>query len=400
MLSSNKVFALLCVGGAATLTLYIHGAKTRLADVGQGVAAPESIRTEVRSGPLSPPAEEHTTSVTVAASAGLQVGPKPEPKSSERARRDHGSAPTGRSQRVFFRYNGRDSSYGQLAFVPLERPEAPQFIDRLSCEVAYVSGGRGICLAADRGVFTTYAARLFDANTFQILSEFPLNGVPSRSRVSADGRLAALTVFVSGHGYDSLDFSTQTLLVDVAQGKVIADLEGFAVTRDGQRFVNKDFNFWGVTFTPDAAHFYATLSTNRQHFLVKGNIASRSAVVVHANVECPSLSPDGTRVAYKKRLMEGNRVVWQLHVLDLKTRRETRLGERRSIDDQLEWLDNDHVLYAVPGSATGPSASTDIWKIGADGVGTPTLFLAKAYSPSVAGGRATAPDPGGVPHLR
>lgn len=392
MLSSNKVFAALCVGGAATLLLYIHGAKTRLADVEKSVPAPEAIRTEVQPDPISPPVEERvTTSGTGAASAGPTVVPKSEPKRSERARREHVNATTFRPQGVFFRYNGLDGHYGQLAFVRLEHPEAPQFIDRLSCEVAYVSGGRGICLAADRGVVTTYAAKLFDANTFQVLTEFPLNGVPSRSRVSADGRLAALTVFVSGHGYDSLDFSTQTLLVDVAQRKVIADLEGFAVTRDGQRFANKDFNFWGVTFTPDASHFYATLSTDRQHFLVKGDIAGRSAVVVHANVECPSLSPDGTRVAYKKRSVEGGRVVWQLHVLDLKTHRETSLGERRSIDDQLEWLDNDHVLYAVPGSATGPSASTDIWKVGADGAGTPTLFLRKAYSPSVAGARAPSP---------
>jgi hypothetical protein len=288
------------------------------------------------------------------------------------------------SKQVFFRYNGLDSHYGQLAFVPFERTDQPHFIDTLSCEVAHIAGGRGICLAADRGLVTTYAAKLFDAKTFQILAQFPLNGVPSRCRMSVDGKLAALTVFVSGHGYASVNFSTQTLLVEADKGRIIADLEEFKVSRDGQPISNKDFNFWGVTFTPDTQNFYATLSTNRRHFLVKGDIANRSVTVLHDNVECPSLSPNASRIAYKKRFMVEGRVFWQLHILELTTSRETPLGEKRSVDDQLEWLDNDHVLYTLPETETGSSASTNIWLAAADGASPPALFLKKAYSPSVA----------------
>jgi hypothetical protein len=66
------------------------------------------------------------------------------------------------------------------------------------------------------------------------------------------------------------------------------------------------------------------------------------------------------------------------------TRRETPLGEKRSVDDQLEWLDDDHLLYSLPETETGSSASTNIWLAPADGTRPPTLFLKNAYSPSVA----------------
>ena len=216
-----------------------------------------------------------------------------------------------------------DENYGKLAFVSLTNLNAPQFVNGLSCEVVYFANGSGICLQADRGVFTTYAATLFDSK-FATRATFPLHGGPSRARVSPDGKIAAFTVFLSGHGYASLDFSTETLLVDTATGKVIISLEkDLKVTRDGKPFQAKDFNFWGVTFTSDSKHFYCTLSSAGAHHLIKGDIAARTAVVVHDNVECPSLSPDGTRVAYKKRFIIDRRLIWQLYVLDLATQRET-----------------------------------------------------------------------------
>jgi hypothetical protein len=77
------------------------------------------------------------------------------------------------------------------------------------------------------------------------------------------------------------------------------------------------------------------------------------------------------------------RVFWQLHILDLKTNQETPLAEKRSVDDQLEWLDNNHVLYSLPEAENGSSASTNIWLAAADGASAPRLFLKKAYSPSM-----------------
>ena len=60
---------------------------------------------------------------------------------------------------------------------------------------------------------------------FKTLFTIPINGVPSRCRVSPNGRTGAFTFFVSGHSYASLDFSTQTLLVDTRDGRTLAKPE-------------------------------------------------------------------------------------------------------------------------------------------------------------------------------
>jgi hypothetical protein len=281
---------------------------------------------------------------------------------------------------IFFKHTGLDAKYGFLAQITTGAPGQIKLADTLRCEAVHVSGGKGICLTADRGVLTTYAAVLFDADTLKVTASLPLNGVPSRCRVSLDGKLAALTVFVSGHGYASLDFSTQTLLIDTASGKVLADLEQFKVTRNGALTKAEDFNFWGVTFMPDAKQFYATLSTAGQHYLVRGDVHAKTAEVIHDNVECPSLSPSGTRIAYKKRAIVDKLVTWQLHVLDLASKQDTALGERRSVDDQLEWLDERTVLYSVPSKE---AASTDVWSVAVESRREPKLFLSNAYSPAV-----------------
>jgi hypothetical protein len=178
--------------------------------------------------------------------------------------------------RLFFRHTGVDAHHGKLAWREAAGQGDAHFVEQLSCEVVHAAGGRGLCLTAKRGVVTTYRAKVFDAATFAVRAEIPLQGIPSRTRLSRDGRLGAFTVFTAGHGYANLDFSTQTLLVDTADGRVLADLEQFAVTRDGQPFKAKDFNFWGVTFTPDARGFFATLSSGGKHYLVRGDIATRS----------------------------------------------------------------------------------------------------------------------------
>jgi hypothetical protein len=393
--SRGTIFAGLCISGAATVGGYIYYAKVRGANAASTPPAGLAAAPDASSGSASgdnaatpppvvasaePPSTNDVTSAPVAepsSSAPIATPPATAPQASEKTE-PSAYAPS----RIFYRHNGIDAHYGKVAYVEPSSPRAPRFVDTLSCEVVYVAGGQGICLRAKRGVVTTYSAHLFDAATFETRHQFPLNGVPSRSRVSRDGKLAAFTVFVSGHGYTALDFSTQTMLVDVTTGTAIADLETFAVTRDGKPFKEVDFNFWGVTFTPDARDFYATLSTGGKHFLVRGNVESRTATVLRDNVECPSLSPDGTRVAYKKRYMVGNRVVWELHVLDLATGKDTALKEKRSVDDQLEWLDDRNVLYSMPETENDSTASTNVWVTAADGNTAPKLFLKTAYSPA------------------
>jgi hypothetical protein len=251
----------------------------------------------------------------------------------------------------------------------------------------HFSGGNGVCLHADRGMLTTYHAIGFDDQMRRKWS-FQLNGLPSRARVSPSGRLAAITIFLVGQSYTSLNFATQTMIVNAATGQILApDLEEFAVTRDGAEFKSKDFNFWGVTFAQDENRFYATLWSKGNTYLVAGDLGKRTAQVIHDNVECPALSPDNTRIAFKKRfvggLLEGRRVTWRLTVLDLQTGTETLLGEHRSVDDQVEWLDNDHILYALSQSEAGASASTDIWALPAKADGAPELLLKGGFSPAV-----------------
>lgn len=355
----RRLFGLLCIVAAGVIAAALVVQRERMRPAGPEPSLPTQVAGPATDTPV--PTETARTAVTEVHRAPTSAAPR----------------------RVFYRYTGLDQNYGRLAYQ--DGPAGSrQYAGTLSCDVAYVAGGRGICLIAKRGVITTYVARLFDAMTFAPLAELPLAGVPSRSRVSPHGNLAAYTVFLTGHGYTQLDFSTQTVILDVASAAPLLDLEkDFTVLRDGRQIKEQDFNFWGVTFTGDARNFYATLSTGGKHFLVKGDITARTMTVLHENVECPSLSPDGTRVAYKKRFTENGRILWQLQVLDIASGKETELAERRSIDDQLEWLDDARVLYSVPLQDTDAGGGTDVWVAGADGRETPRLFLRQAYSPSV-----------------
>ena len=106
----------------------------------------------------------------------------------------------------------------------------------------------------------------------------------------------------------------------------------------------------------------------------------RSLTVLRDNVECPALSPDNRLVAFKKRIGPPD-APWRLYVLDLATLTEQPIAaETRSIDDQLEWLDDGHVLYGAP-SANRPS-SHDVWVAPLNG-GVARIFLPDAESPIV-----------------
>ena len=133
-------------------------------------------------------------------------------------------------------------------------------------------------------------------------------------RVSPDGRLAAATVFESGHSYAEHGFSTRTTLYDLTGRTSLGDLEQFVSKRDGQVISAADFNFWGVTFARDGNTFYATLDTAGVSYLVRGDARGRTLDVLRPNVECPSLSPDNSRIAFKKRVGARSLGWWQIAV--------------------------------------------------------------------------------------
>jgi hypothetical protein len=261
----------------------------------------------------------------------------------------------------------------QVGIVPLAAADGRETLASLRCERVHFDAGSGVCVSRGGGFASGYRARLFGAD-LRVRHELDLDGVPSRARVSRDGRYAAVTMFVTGHSYAAAGaFSTQTTLIDVEGGRAIADLEDFTVSRDGRVVTAEDVNFWGVTFEDDGDHFYATLATGGRTYLVRGSIHDRTMRTLHENVECPSLSPDGTRIAYKKRVGSGSRP-WRLTVLDLATMRETPLSERGGFDDQAEWLDDERVVYGM---------DRDVRVAAADGSGSPRVLRAAADSPAI-----------------
>jgi WD40-like Beta Propeller Repeat len=290
---------------------------------------------------------------------------------------------------IVYRDTARGDGYGRVAIVPLAKPGAQPALTGMSCDRVYVAGGRGLCLFANRGVITTYKGVIFDAATFRTQHTFSMPGNPSRARVSPDGRLVAYTVFVVGDGYGSPGFSTRTFIRDAASGRELAQLEHFTTYRDGHVIHAADFNFWGVTFASDDNRFYATLGTAGRTFLVQGDLARRRVKVLTDGVECPSLSPDGKRIAFKQREGGGiGPVHWRPAVLDLATLRSQPLPETHNVDDQIEWYDNEHVSYGLPQSQSSPV--TDLWKLTADGSGRPERVISGAWSPAVVRGGATA----------
>lgn len=371
-----RIFLGLCFAALLLVAGYVWHVKQRLTAAS---ASPPAAATPGVAATPAPPPEPAPVDAPPAEASGSQAAAV-----AQAAPVAQPAVPATPMQQLFFRSTSVDQHYGSVAWVDVAKPRTVHYVDSLRCEVVYVAGGHGICLSAERGVFTTYAASFFDTRSFKVAGSFALKGIPSRARVSIDGKLAALTVFVSGHGYTTLDFSTQTLIVDVRSAAVLADLEDFEVRRDGAVVKAADFNFWGVTFTPDARQFYATLSTAGKHLLIRGDIATRQAEVLHDNVECPSLSPDARHVAYKKRLIVDGRILWQLQVLELESGREIPLAEKRSIDDQLEWLDARHVLYSVPSSPDDSSPGTDVWSAAIDSRSPPVRFIRNAYSPATA----------------
>jgi hypothetical protein len=283
---------------------------------------------------------------------------------------------------VVFRNTDHGTGYGRLALAAIDSPDV-RFVTEVSCERVHAVTARALCLTADRGVFTTYAARAVDGDLAPGPA-IPLTGPPSRARLAPDGRWAAFTVFESGHSYASASFSTRTTIVDAPTWEPLPDLEEWEVVRDGAPFREVDFNFWGVTFTPAGDRFYATLGTGGRIFLVEGAIAGRRLRILREDVECPSLSPDAKRLVFKSRRTEGGRLVWGLRVLDLESGSDTPLdGETRSVDDQAAWLDDGHVLYGLPEERVPATGGSDVWMMEARSGATPLRFLEQASSPAV-----------------
>ncbi|GAA4843136.1 hypothetical protein [Kitasatospora terrestris] len=266
----------------------------------------------------------------------------------------------------------RDAASGRVA-----RRGGPA--DGPSCERFYAAGDRALCLRALPGTPARTEAVVYDRR-FTVLRTVTVPGIPNRARVSASGQLLSWTTFAVGDSYAVSGFSTRTSILDLRTGYLVKSIETLPLTVDGARYHAADVNYWGVTFAADDNRFYATVSTGGRTHLVEGDLKAWSARTLRENVECPSLSPDGTRIAFKKKVSADPAAPWRLYVLDLADLREHPLAEPHSVDDQAAWLDDRTLAYALPAGEGGPGS--DLWSVPADGTGAPTLLAPGASSPA------------------
>lgn len=242
------------------------------------------------------------------------------------------------------------------------------------CERAAAAAGRLACLHALNQQFSSEIT-VYDGKLNERV-KLPLWGIPSRTRLSADGRFVAWTVFREGDSYmNNGQFSTTAGIYDLKTKDHYGSLEDFTAVVDGERFERENLNYWGVTFTDDDHTFYATMASGDTTWLIRGDLRDKSLTALRENVECPSLSPDGTRVAYKHR--DGDR--WRLHVLNLKSGKDIALAETAHVDDQAAWLDDETVAYAK-----SHDDAPAVFTVAADGGGEPYRLLAGS-SPTAIG---------------
>jgi hypothetical protein len=284
--------------------------------------------------------------------------------------------PTTQEGTLLFRNTTPDQDFGQVEYVGPGSDSTRKPVGR-RCDRLDVAGETLVCLEGVPGIIARTRVTVVAPGSKD--RSWTVPGVPSRTRLSPDASRVATTVFVEGHDYSSARFATATEIGDAA-GRGRVNLERYRLVLDGTTVRPVDRNFWGVTFTDDGDTFYATATTGGRTWLVRGSIRDQVLRSVHGSAECPSLSPDGRRVAYKKRDVRRG-ATWSLAVLDLGTGEETLLGERRSVDDQVEWLDDDTVLYGLPrGSRPG---SSDVWALDVSGSARPRMLVPRASSPAV-----------------
>jgi hypothetical protein len=265
-----------------------------------------------------------------------------------------------------------DRTAGSLAVASLSDLTGVRAIARLRCDRAYYAGGRGICLIRLGGEEAESQVEIFDSN-FHVDRRISVEGAPSRVRVSADGHFGAITTFEAGEEENSDEGPySETRILNLQTGEEVIDLETLPLTKNGKPFSSHDLHFSGVTFAADGDHFFASLGSAVTSYLVEGSLRDRTLKVIGKDADSPSLSPDGERIAFKR--IVGDAGDWRLFVLDLATMKATRLAGDDPIDDQAEWLDDDHVVYGN---------DNKLWVVNADGSGQPRQLLSYAYSPVV-----------------
>lgn len=282
--------------------------------------------------------------------------------------------------RIVFRHTGTDNEYGVVAVVPLDDPAGPRAFTGVSCDRVAARPDGASCLLTDPGIAATYEGVELDAD-WQEVATHDLPGLPSRTRLSPDGTLVATTVFVAGHSYMSTGFSTATEVHEFGEGERWGNLEKFQLVVDGREVNPLDRNVWG---SPSST---TRRSTPRSRpVVVRGwsRATSRGARsprcrptpsarrCLPTGAASPSRStstPDAASCGRSpsRTLTTGDRTLLQ--------------SGPRGLDDQVEWLDDDTLIYGLP-RADEPGV-TDTWAVDTTAEATPRLLIEQAWSATV-----------------
>jgi len=252
-----------------------------------------------------------------------------------------------------------------------------------TCERFHIAGTTGICLDGPQ-VLGRYAMEILDFSDPALpLLWSSTTTLPSRTRVSADQEWASSTVFLEGSGYQDLGgFSTIAWIIHLEGDRQATGVDAMIIEDAEPHHGDPAANFWGVSFGQNG-NFWVTGAFGEHVELLQGSAADKTLQPTGIEGSCPSLSPDGSTLVYKRQLESGD---YQLVAMDLANGDVWDLGETRPVDDQVEWLDEDTILYGMhaedwTGDAVDPEFDT--WRIDIAPGSRPELFAPQGDSPAV-----------------
>jgi hypothetical protein len=174
-------------------------------------------------------------------------------------------------------------------------------------------------------------------------------------------------------------FSTLTQ-IKTPLSSTLYDLEKWPLTHKGAVVKAIDLNYWGVSFNPkNPQQFLVTAFFKGKAHLVLGDIRSKTMSTIYEGVECPSYNPNGDTIAFKKRLSTTR---WAPAILNLSTLKATVFSHiKESVDDQIDWLDANTLLYEVVITPLVGEASIDLMTLNTQAKAEPArLWLKNARS--------------------
>ena len=233
--------------------------------------------------------------------------------------------------------------YGRLA---IRHADGSRTLLERECTRVHIAAERGVCLSQIDGVVTSFATSFFDPATPETTIKSYASALPSRARISPDGRFSSVTAFISGASYEDIGGGSSTIVTidDIdGSGNTLTSLVQYEVDSDDPRYDNLEPQYWGMTFANDD-EFYVTGFFGDEPEVMRGSIETQTLVPTGWDGSCPSLSPDGKTIVFKEPRLDGG---FSLAAVDIESGRRWVINESKSVDDQVEWLDNDTILYAV-----------------------------------------------------